>query len=61
MAIAFDAVSNSAEVRTTGTGHANPVTWTHTPVGTPKGVVVFILSSGTKDRKSTRLNSSHRP
>lgn len=47
MAIAFDAVSNSAEVRTTGTGHANPVTWTHTPVGTPKGVVVFILSSGT--------------
>ena len=36
MAIAFDAFSNSAQ----GTGN---LSWTHTPVGTPRGVIVGII------------------
>lgn len=38
MAIAFDASSLSTAWQTT----PNPQTWTHTPAGTPRGVIVFI-------------------
>ena len=41
MAVAFDAFSNG----TAGTGD---ISWTHTPVGTPRGVIVMVLGvSGT--------------
>jgi hypothetical protein len=40
MAIAFDASSNA----TAGTGN---LSWTHTPVGTPKGVMVFVVANAT--------------
>jgi hypothetical protein len=41
MAVAFDAFSNG----TAGTGD---ISWTHTPVGTPRGVIVIVLGvSGT--------------
>jgi hypothetical protein len=38
MAVAFDAATNVAA----GTGN---LSWTHTPVGTPKGIVVFIVQN----------------
>lgn len=45
MAVAFDAASDSAEF-VSGT----PATWTHTPVGTPRGVIVYITQAdGTND------------
>lgn len=37
MAVAFDAVSNG------GAGATGNDSWTHTPVGTPKGVLVYIV------------------
>lgn len=40
MTLAFDAVSNPTP------GTTDPMTWTHTPVGTPRAVVVFINTSG---------------
>jgi hypothetical protein len=40
MAIAYDASSQ-------GSGGSNPVSWTHTPVGTPKGVFVGITEHET--------------
>ena len=39
MAIAFDAESNVAA----GTG---TLSWTHTPVGAPAGVIVLIVQNG---------------
>lgn len=42
MALAFDATSES----TSNTADFN---WTHTPVGTPKGVVVFVFEEGIND------------
>lgn len=43
MAVAFDAFANAGEF----TAATDPKTWTHTPVGTPRGVVVFIQQTGT--------------
>lgn len=40
--IQFDADSE-------GTGDVNPVSWTHTPVGTPRGIVVFIMNNNDND------------
>lgn len=48
MTIAFDAKSNS----TAGTGD---LSWTHTPVGTPKGVLVFIVANGTLSDQVTAV------
>ena len=46
MAVAYDAVSNATE----GTG---TLTWTHTPVGTPRGVQVFVVqNTGAADEVS---------
>lgn len=47
MSIAYDATSAA----TTGTGN---LSWTHTPVGTPKGVIVFIVQNvGATDEVTT--------
>ena len=46
MAVAFDAASTQA----IGAGH---LSWTHTPVGTPRGVLVFVLGNGAGDDVST--------
>lgn len=43
MAVAYDTFSNAGEF----TAATDPKTWTHTPVGTPRGVVVFIQQTGT--------------
>lgn len=43
MAPAYDAFSDAGEF----TAATDPKTWTHTPVGTPRGVVVFIQQTGT--------------
>jgi hypothetical protein len=43
MAIAFDATSESNVVNT------GDMSWTHTPVGTPKGVFVFVQADGGGD------------
>ncbi len=42
MTIAFDASSNATEAGTT-------LSWTHTPVGTPAGVLVFVVQNVTGD------------
>jgi hypothetical protein len=42
MAVAFDATSNSG---TASPGQTGNISFTHTPVGTPKGVIVFINQS----------------
>src|SRR3990172_6799796 len=42
MAIAFDAISGPTE----GTGQ---LSWTHTPVGTPRGVLVFVVANAGGD------------
>lgn len=47
MAVAFDAATASSEWRNPANGAADPFTFTHTPVGTPKGVVLFVIGSGT--------------
>ena len=44
MAVAFDASSNKGEF-TAGSG--SPVTWTHTPAGTPRGAIVLAQQIGT--------------
>lgn len=44
MAVAFDAVSES-HTGTTGSTSEASYSWTHTPAGTPKGVVVFTFTS----------------
>jgi hypothetical protein len=43
MAIAFDATSESS-TGTTGVSGVATYSWTHTPVGTPRGVVVFTIN-----------------
>src|SRR5687767_14850053 len=64
MAVAFDAASRS----TTGFDN-NTVTWTHTPVGTPRGVVVIVGIEGASDQIAsvtyggvamTRMRTAHR-
>ncbi|MFN8521297.1 MAG: hypothetical protein U0667_18390 [Chloroflexota bacterium] len=44
MTAAFDAYSVSGEYTA---GSADPYTWTHTPSGTPRGIVIFDQQSGT--------------
>lgn len=44
MAVAYDAQSESHTGTTGNTGSPNPFTWTHTPVGTPRGVLVFVFT-----------------
>jgi hypothetical protein len=43
VAVAYDAVTETALF---DVGSANPFTFTHTPVGTPKGVVLFLFTDG---------------
>lgn len=42
MAVAFDAFSENGSNST-----ADPISWTHTPVGTPRGVLVFVNQNST--------------
>jgi len=42
MAVAFDAVSES-HTGTTASASEASFSWTHSPVGTPRGVVVFVF------------------
>jgi hypothetical protein len=46
MAVAFDATSES-HTGTTGSTSEASFSWTHTPVGTPAGVVVYVMTDGT--------------
>jgi len=43
MAVAFDTFSDANEF----TAATDPKTWTHTPTGTPRGVLVFTQNTGT--------------
>src|SRR5690348_5790420 len=43
MAVAFDASSES-HTGTTGSTNQASFSWTHTPVGTPKGVLIFLIN-----------------
>lgn len=43
MTVAFDASSDAGEF----TAATDPKTWTHTPTGTPRGVLVFAQNTGT--------------
>lgn len=45
MAVAFDASSES-HTGTTGSTSETSYSWTHTPVGTPAGIVVFVHRAG---------------
>jgi hypothetical protein len=45
MAVAYDAQSES-HTGTTGNTSSSSFSWTHTPSGTPRGVVVFVLTVG---------------
>lgn len=49
MAIAHDATSNSARAGT------SPLNWTHTPVGTPRGVVVLVAQNGSATDQVTAI------
>jgi hypothetical protein len=51
MAIAFDASSES-HAGTTGSSSEASFSWTHTPVGTPKGVLVFTFVNANADEVS---------
>ena len=44
MTVAFDAASASASVTT------DPFSWTHTPAGTPKGVIVWVVGVAVGDQ-----------
>lgn len=44
MTVAFDATSASAAVTT------DPFSWTHTPVGTPRGVIVWVVGVAATDQ-----------
>jgi hypothetical protein len=44
MAIAFDATSES-HTGTTGSTSQASFTWTHSPVGTPRGILVFVFTN----------------
>ncbi len=48
MAVAYDAASESHS-GTTGDTNSTGFSWTHTPVGTPKGVVVFVRCNASPD------------
>lgn len=48
MAIAFDASSES-HTGTTGSASEASFSWTHTPVGTPKGILVFTFVNANAD------------
>lgn len=48
MAVAHDAVSES-HTGTTGSTSESSFSWTHTPTGTPRGVLVFERTNGTTD------------
>lgn len=43
MVVAYDAPSDAGEF----TAATDPKTWTHTPTGTPRGVIVFAQNTGT--------------
>lgn len=52
MAVAYDASSESHTGTTPSSSEAS-FSWTHTPVGTPKGVLVYVLCLGTPADLST--------
>jgi len=45
MAVAYDATSES-HTGTTGSVSQASFTWNHTPVGTPRGVLIYVINSG---------------
>lgn len=55
MAVAYDTFSDS--ISGTGTEEfttaTSPVTWTHTPVGTPRGVLIFAIQRGSSTDEFT--------
>lgn len=54
MAVVFDAKAPSHTEATAGWATASAATWTHTPVGTPRGVLLAIVQGGgTGDQVST--------
>ncbi len=54
MAVAHDASSES-HTGTTGSTSEASFTWTHTPVGTPKGVLVFVMQDNASTDKVTSV------
>ncbi len=54
MAVAYDASSES-HTGTTGSSSEASFTWTHTPVGTPKGVLVFVMQDNASTDKVTSV------
>jgi hypothetical protein len=48
VAVAFDATSID-----TGSGETGNLSWTHTPVGTPRGVVVYVIQGETGGTETT--------
>ena len=55
MAVAFDASSES-HTGTTGSVSQSSFNWTHTPVGTPKGVLVFTFSTLSSNDNATAVS-----
>lgn len=49
MAIAHDAAFESHTTGTVGSQNQAAFTWTHTPVGTPRGVLVFVFTNADAD------------
>ena len=52
MSVAYDAVTRSHASGSTSASEAS-FSWTHTPVGTPKGVLVFTFSNTTNDNATS--------
>lgn len=55
MAVAFDASSES-HTGTTGSVSQSSFNWTHTPVGTPQGVLVFTFSTLSSNDNATAVS-----
>ncbi len=54
MAVAFDATSES-HTGTTGSVSEASFSWTHTPSGTPKGVLIFVIQNNSSTDKITSV------
>lgn len=52
MAVAFDASSESHATGNVSTSQSS-FSWTHTPIGTPKGILVFTFSNTTNDNATS--------
>ncbi len=54
MAVAYDASSES-HTGTTGSVSEASFSWTHTPVGTPKGVLIYVMQDNASTDKTTSV------